>query len=303
MNKARAVRAWGEVPLWERLGEGAPSRYACGSRSLRGWDGIRGSPGDLGKRGAAGECVGTRGALCRAGSAALPGAACSCPPEPLPAPPPEGALALRPTTAARRPPPRGERGSLSQDFPEGDWATLAGSRPPAPLTSPLPPTEGLRALRQDSGVPWGHPSCRPGLGRLDGTGKGCGVGLGGSAVRKGPLENILLRLLGKEMGRGCGREHPLSPATCLGPPVYQCPWRGCLELAFLSKVDFPHLLMASDARESSTAKAWVLAVRGKRETVWSGPYRTFGGGALCVCLRGGSGLVWWGSIHADLCCG
>ena len=34
------------VPLSPR-GEGAPSRYACGSRSLRGWDGIRGSPGDL----------------------------------------------------------------------------------------------------------------------------------------------------------------------------------------------------------------------------------------------------------------
>lgn len=144
--------------------------------------------------------------MCRAGSAALPGAACSCPPEPLPAPPPEGALALRPTAAARRPPSRGERGSLSQDFPAGDWATLAGSRPPAPLTSPLPPTEGLRALRQDSGVPWGHLSCRPGLGRLDGTGKGYGVGLGGSAVRKGPLGVF----------RGWVA-HLGPPGPCLGP--------------------------------------------------------------------------------------
>lgn len=61
----------------------------------------------------------------------------------------------------------------------------------------------------------------------------------------------------------------LPPAW--GAPVYQCPWRGCLELAFLSKVDFPHLLMASGARGSSTAKAWVLAVRGKRDqrTVWA----------------------------------
>lgn len=87
----------------------------------------------------------------------------------------------------RRPPPRGERGSLSQDFLACDWATLVGSCTPAPHTSLLPPTEGLRALRQDSGVPWGHLSSLPGLGRLDGTGKGCGVGLGGSAVLKEPL--------------------------------------------------------------------------------------------------------------------
>lgn len=58
--------------------------------------------------------------------------------------------------------------------------------------------------------------------------------------------------------------------------------------------------MASDARGSSTAKAWVLAVRGKRETIWSGPYRTFGGGALCVCLGGGQGRC--GGVASTLTC-
>lgn len=104
---------------------------------------------------------------------------------------------------------------MSQDFPAGDWATLVGSRPPAPHISLLPPTEGLRALRQDSGVPWGHLSSRPGLSRLDGTGKGCGVGLGGSAVRKGPLG--VLRGWVAHLG-------PLGP--CQGPASLGVPEAG-----------------------------------------------------------------------------
>lgn len=116
-----------------------------------------------------------------------------------------------------------------------------------------------------------------------------------SPLRKHPSETPGKRDKGRRRkGKGCGRELLLSPATHLGPPVYQCPSRDFLGLASPAKVDFPHPAYGSTCVRVLSCQGPSPGYQRQESTaVQVGPYRTF----WASYVWQGPGPVWCG-IHA-----